>query len=52
MDNDTNTNPLTDLIAGMIAARRDYAATNGITVTDNDIADSIKASLIRMMSEA
>lgn len=52
MNNNTNTNPLTDLITNMIAARRDYATTNGLTVTDNDIADSIKASLIRMMTEA
>ena len=47
MNTDTNTNPLTDLIADMIAARRDYATANGITVTDNDIGDMIRNAVMR-----
>ena len=53
MTNNTNTtNALTDLINGMIAERRQFAADNGFVATDQEIADHIKASLIRMMSEA
>lgn len=48
----SNNNPLTELITNMIADRRNYIAANGITATDDDIADSIKAALIRMMKEA
>jgi hypothetical protein len=43
---------LQDLIFNMIDARRDHAAANGFTATDDEIAASIKASLIRMMGEA
>ena len=35
----------------MINDRRDYAANNGFTATDDEIADHIKASLINMMKE-
>jgi len=50
MNNTTNTtNALTDLINGMIAERRQFAADNGFVATDQEIADHIKASLIRMM---
>ena len=48
MNNNTNT-ALTDLINGMIAERRQFAADNGFVATDQEIADHIKASLIRMM---
>ena len=48
MNNNTNT-ALTDLINGMIAERRRFAADNGFVATDDEIADHIKASLIKMM---
>jgi len=51
MNNNTNT-ALTNLINDMIAERRQYAADNGFVATDAEIADSIKASLIRMMTES
>lgn len=40
------------MINEMINACRDYAANNGFTATDDEIADHIKASLINMMKEA
>ena len=39
-----------EMINDMAQARRDYAAANGFTATDAEIADSIKASLVRMAS--
>jgi hypothetical protein len=49
-----STNPMTlqDLIYSMIDSRREFAADNGMTVTDEEIAYSVKASLARMMEEA
>jgi hypothetical protein len=58
LDNDmtTNTNTpaaaLRTMIAEMATARREYAAANGFTASDDEIADHIKASLIRMMAAA
>ncbi len=52
----TNTNTptaaLRTMIAEMATARREYAAANGFTASDDEIADHIKASLIRMMAAA
>jgi hypothetical protein len=42
---------LLDTIAGMIAARDEYAAEHGLTVTDDEIVASVKASLVRMIRE-
>ena len=42
---------LLDCIAGMVDARVEYAAEHGMTVTDDEIVASVKASLIRMMRE-
>jgi hypothetical protein len=39
-----------NLISEMANARKEFAADNGFTATDDEIAESIKASLIRMMS--
>lgn len=36
------------LIANMIAARQEVAAAHGITLTDDEIADSVKAALLRL----
>jgi hypothetical protein len=41
---------MTATISAMIADRKAFAAANGFTASDDEIADSIKASLIRMMS--
>lgn len=41
---------LRDLIAAMADDRRTYAEQVGIEVTDDEIADDIKRSLVRMMS--
>jgi len=54
MSNTANTNTaeaLTNMINDMINDRKAYATANGFTATDDEIADHIKASLIRMMSE-
>lgn len=48
MNNNTNTN-FRNLVNDMIAERRQFAADNGFVATDDEIADHIKASLIRMM---
>ena len=40
--------PLGDLVADMIAERKQFAFDHGFVATDAEIADSIKASLIRM----
>ena len=49
--NNTNTAAnIFALIADMADERRNFAADNGFTATDDEIADDIKASLIRMMS--
>ena len=45
------TNALRNLIAEMADERRKFAAANGFTASDDEIADSIKASLIRMMGD-
>jgi hypothetical protein len=39
-----------NLISDMANARKEFASENGFTATDDEIVDSIKASLIRMMS--
>lgn len=39
-----------DMLNGMIEARLEYAAAHGFTATDEEIAESIKASLRRMMA--
>ena len=49
-NNTAAANSILDLIAEMANARRAYAAENGFIATDEEIADSIKASLIKMMS--
>lgn len=41
---------LLDTIAGMVNARVEYAAEHGMTVTDDEIVASVRASLIRMMA--
>ena len=54
MSNTANTNTaeaLTNMINDMINDRKAYATANGFTASDDEIADHIKASLIRMMSE-
>ena len=52
--NNTNTTAtaaaFADMINEMINDRRNYAAANGFDATDDEIADHIKASLIRMMA--
>ena len=51
MNNNTNTN-FRNLVNDMIAERRQFAANNGFVATDEEIADHIKACLIRMMKGA
>jgi len=53
----TNTNTTTatplalvDMVLQMIDDRKAFAAANGFTASDDEIANNIKASLIRMMS--
>lgn len=51
MSNATTTaEALALMIDGMIQTRKDYAAEHGITLTDEQIADSVKASLLRMLA--
>jgi hypothetical protein len=50
METTTATNTLADLIAEMADERRTYAAAHGFIATDDEIAESIKASLVRMMT--
>jgi len=40
-----------DLLAGMIDARRTFAADNGFTATDDEIADHAAASFVRLARE-
>ena len=40
------------LVDGMVAKRRRYASDNGFVATDEEIADSIKDSLVRMMEDS
>jgi hypothetical protein len=49
-NNNNTATALYNLIADMADERRTFAAANGFSATDDEIADSIKASLIRMMS--
>lgn len=39
------------LITGLVAIRRDYAAEHGLAVTDDEIAESVRASIVRLMTE-
>jgi hypothetical protein len=41
---------LLDTIAGMVTARDEYAAERGMTVTDDEIVASVRASLVRMIA--
>jgi hypothetical protein len=41
---------LQTLIGNMADTRRELAAKHGITMTEDDIADSIKAALLKMMA--
>lgn len=50
MNNTTNHN-FRNLVNEMIAERRAYAAANGFTASDDEIAAHIASSLIRMMKE-
>jgi hypothetical protein len=54
--NDMNNNNITanfrSLVNEMIAERRAYAAANGFTVTDDEIADHVAVRLAMMMCEA
>jgi len=45
-------NAFADLVNGMAEQRRQYASDNGFVATDEEIADSIKASLVRMMEDS
>jgi len=47
----TTNEALANLISDMINDRKAYATANGFTATDDEIADHIKASLVRMMKE-
>jgi hypothetical protein len=40
-----------NMVNEMIEARRQYAADHDFTATDDEIAASVKASLIKMMAE-
>ena len=54
MSNTANTNTaeaFINMMNEMINDRREYAANNGFTASDDEIADHIKASLINMMKE-
>jgi len=41
---------LQTLIGNMADARRELAAKHGVTMTEDDIVDSIKAALLKMMT--
>jgi hypothetical protein len=43
-------NGLMDCIANMVTAREEYAAAKGFTATDEEIVESVKASLLRMLA--
>ncbi len=42
----------TAMVNEMIASRRSFAEENGFAATDEEIADHIKSSLVRMMKQA
>jgi hypothetical protein len=42
----------TAMVNEMIASRRSFAEENGFIATDEEIADHIKNSLVRMMKQA
>ena len=51
----TNTTPahaFRTCIAQMADARREFAAAHGFTVTEDEVAAHVKASLVRMMAAA
>ena len=52
MSNTQNKLSIFNLIADMADVRREYAKEHGFEVSDEEIADDIKSSLIRMMQEA
>ena len=52
MSNTKNKLSIFNLIADMADVRREYAKEHGFEVSEEEIADDIKSSLIRMMQEA
>ena len=52
MSNTKNKLSIFHLIAAMADVRREYAKEHGFEVSEEEIADDIKSSLIRMMQEA
>ena len=52
MSNTQNKLSIFNLIAAMADVRREYAKEHGFEVSEEEIADDIKSSLIRMMQEA
>lgn len=41
----------TELVNGLVAIRRDACAEHGVTMTDDEIVASVRASILRLLDE-